>query len=193
MQGIRTRNWATVVYPESAPDKWKEILQDTHVTAFISPLHDADVNPDGTPKKAHYHVLLAFDGPKTPEQADRIFKKIGGVGREKVSSLRGYARYLCHLDNPEKHQYDMAAVVLINGADYKSAISLPTDKYNAIREMIAYCSANQIYSYADLLCYAAEHREDWFRVLCDSGTLVMTTYLKSLQWGLAQTQANTRK
>lgn len=51
-----------------------------------------------------------FDGVKTIEQAKDLFEQIGGVGCEKVNSIRGYARYLCHLDNPEKAQYDQGAV-----------------------------------------------------------------------------------
>ena len=38
----RTRNYATVVYPESAPEGWQSILEDQFVSAFISPLHDCD-------------------------------------------------------------------------------------------------------------------------------------------------------
>lgn len=35
----RTRNFATVVYPESAPDNWKGILEEQCIPAFISPLN----------------------------------------------------------------------------------------------------------------------------------------------------------
>lgn len=107
----RTRNFATVVYPESAPADWMDRLNDYHVAALVSPLHDRDTNPSGEPKKPHYHVMLIFEGPKEFEtQVKPIFDDIGGVGREMVNSARGYARYLCHLDNPEKAQYDPAEV-----------------------------------------------------------------------------------
>ena len=43
----RTRNYATVVYPESAPNDWIEVLTQQFVPCFISPLHDKDVNPGG--------------------------------------------------------------------------------------------------------------------------------------------------
>ena len=82
-------------------------LDQLHVAALISPLHDKDTNPSGEPKKPHYHVLLMFEGVKDYEtQVKPIFAEIGGVGREMVNSARGYARYLCHLDNPEKAQYE---------------------------------------------------------------------------------------
>ena len=178
----RTRNYATVVYPESAPVDWIEILTQQFVPCFISPLHDKDINPGGESKKPHYHVLLTFDNVKTPEQAKSIFEKIGGVGCEVVQSLRGYARYLCHLDNPEKAQYNIRDVRSLSGANYDSVIGLPTDKYTAIREMIQFCEENDIISYRKLLLYSECEREDWFKVLCDNGSYVMKEYLKSSQW-----------
>lgn len=178
----RTRNFATVVYPESAPENWQDILSEQFIPAFISPLHNQDVNPTGEVKKAHYHVMIMFDSVKTSEQAQAVFEKIGGVGCEVVQSVRGYARYLCHLDNPEKAQYPQESVRSLCGADYSGTIGLVIDKYKAIGEMIDYCRENLIYSYAALLEYCRNERFDWFRVLCDNGTVVMKEYLKSRSW-----------
>ncbi len=178
----RTRNFATVIYPESAPSDWKSILSEQCIPCFVSPLHDMDVNPDGEPKKPHFHVMLMFDGVKSIDQVKPIFDLIGGVGCEKVVSTRGYARYLCHLDNPEKYQYNTEDVIAYGGADYITTIGLTTDKYKAIGEMIDYCAENNIYSYSRLLEWCRINRFDWFRVLCDSGTFVIKEYLKSKTW-----------
>lgn len=182
----RTRNFATVVYPDSenTPDNWQEILAEQFVPAFISPLHDKDVNPTGEKKKAHYHVLIMFDSVKTSEQAKEIFEKIGGVGCERVNSLRGYSRYLCHLDNPEKEPYEQNEVRALCGADFSGVIGLVTDKYKAISEMIDFCEEQNVLSYSELLKYCRNERFDWFRVLCDNGTIVIKEYLKSRHWTL---------
>lgn len=180
----RTRNYATVVYPDSAPPEWQDMLAQQFIPAFISPLHDKDTNPTGEEKKAHYHVVIMYEGPKTKEQAQEVFKLINGVGCEKVNSLRGYARYLCHMDNPEKYQYPQEDVRCLCGADYSSTIGLPTDKYKAISEMIDFCEDNNIVSYSDLLMYCRSEHFDWFRVLCDNGTVVVREYLKSRLWTL---------
>ena len=179
----RTRNYATVVYPESAPENWRDLLSDFMVPCFISPLHDKDMNPQNEPKKEHYHVLLMFDSVKTADQAREVFDAIGGVGCERVQSLRGYARYLCHLDNPEKAQYKTDKVVALCGADYVGTINLVTDKYVAIKEMMEFCEDNGIVNFAQLMKIARETNDGWFRVLCDSGTIVMKEHLKSLAWG----------
>lgn len=179
----RKRNFATVVYPESAPENWLEILTGLFIPAFVSPLHDRDVNATGEPKKAHFHVMLMFEGKKSEDQVRALVDSFGGVGLEKVESLRGYARYLCHLDNPEKAQYNPSDVTVIGGADYTYTIGIVADKYKAVREMIAFCKANDIVSYAELLEYASAEQDAWFRILCDSGTVVMKEYLKSVTWG----------
>ena len=178
----RVRNYATVVYPDSAPENWRDILSEFHVPCFISPLHDKDINPTGEPKKPHCHVQLCYEGKKSIEQAQEVFNAIGGVGCEVVKSLRGYARYLCHLDNPEKAQSDTNGVTALCGLDYLSTIGLPIDKLHAIREMILFCEENNITSYRKLLMYSMEERTDWFKVLCESGTYVMKEYLKSSAW-----------
>lgn len=179
---FRSRNFACVVYPDSAPDNWIDIISELKIPVFISPLHDSDINPDSTPKKSHYHVLICFEGKKSESQVRSVFDTFNGVGFEIVQSVRGYARYLCHLDNPEKFQYSIEDVKSFGGADYSSTIGLPTDRYKAIREMMQFCRTSRITSYAALLDYAAINHYDWFRILCDNGTIVMKEYLKSLTW-----------
>ena len=180
----RTRNFATVVYPESAPENWREVLASHFVPAFVSPLHENDINPTGEPKKPHFHVLLMFDGKKSIEQANAVFSSIGGVGCEVVKSIRGYARYLCHLDNPEKAQYEPSEVKCLCGADYISTIGLAIDKYVAIGEMQDFCEKYNVTSFYALSKYARSHRPDWYRILCDCGSVYMREHLKSKQWSI---------
>ena len=51
------------MYVDSAVSGWQEMLADELVECLISPLHDKDVLEDGTPKKAHWHVVLAYKNP----------------------------------------------------------------------------------------------------------------------------------
>lgn len=177
--GLRTRNYATVVYPESAPADWQDRLASMHVEAFVSPLHDQDCNPDGEPKKAHYHVMVTWSAVKTKEQAAASFAEIGGVGAEAVSSPRGMARYLCHLDNPEKAKYLIDDVKCFGGADYLKVISLPSDKYTIMAEIMKFCRDNEVDEYWILCDYAQEYNILWWRFLCDTGSI--KDYLASLR------------
>lgn len=178
----RVRSWASIVYPESAAENWMQLLGEKCIPVMISPLHEKDVNPTGEPKKPHYHVLFTFDGVKSRDQVEEFVDLIRGVGLEAVGSTRGYARYLCHLDNPEKAQYNPSDVKCYGGADYMAIIGLAIDKYVAIKDMMDYCDQYNIVSYAQLLRYCSVERMDWFRVLCDNGTVVMKEFLKSKTW-----------
>lgn len=178
----RTRNYATVVYPESAPESWHSIISESKVPVFISPLHDKDVNPTGEPKKPHFHVLAMWDSVKTKEQAKAFFESFGGVGCEVVNSLRGYARYLCHLDNPEKEQYKIEDVKQYGGADYMHSIGCAADKAKAIREMTLWIEETDCTCWADLFLYASQERSDWFDCLINSGAYVTKEYIKSRTW-----------
>lgn len=180
----RTRNYATVVYPESAPENWQELLGEQCVPAFISPLHDQDINPTGEPKKPHYHVILMFDSVKTEEQAKEVFTLIGGVGCEPVKSLRAYARYLCHLDNPEKVQYDTSLVRQFGGADYMDLIGMSVDRYIALADILDYIDENQIVDFTVLMRYCREEKFEWFKVLVDGGVYTVKEYMKTLAWYL---------
>lgn len=178
----RTRNYATIVYPESAPADWMSILADSCIPSFVSPLHDKDILPDGTLKKPHYHVMLMYDSVKTLEQAQEMFSKIGGVGNEIVQSIRGYARYLSHLDNPEKAQYSPEDVKSYGGADYISCVNLITDKYKAIGEIMDFVQVNDVSCFSDLAYWCRDNRPDWFRVLVDSGSHFIKDIMKSKTW-----------
>ena len=94
----RGRNWAIVAYPDSLPENWKDIIRQEPIA--ISPLHDKDINPDGTKKKPHYHLLLSYKGNKSFEQMDQIARALRAPIPERVNSLTGAARYLTHMDNP---------------------------------------------------------------------------------------------
>lgn len=179
----RTRNYVTVVYPDSASEKWLDILSDEHVSAFVSPLHDQDINPTGELKKPHWHVMVMFDSVKTVDQARELFEKINGVGCEKVKSVRGSARYLCHMDNPEKAQYKPEDVRSFCGADYHKICSLSSDKYSAISDMLEFCEDNDIVCFIDLVTYSRKNRQDWFRILCDGAGYFVKECIKSKFWG----------
>lgn len=178
----RTRNYSTIVYPDSAPENWQDILSELHVPALISPLHDKDLNATGEQKKAHYHVVLMFDSVKTMEQAQEVISAFSGVGCETLNSLRSYARYLCHLDNPEKAQYDINDVISLGGADYIATIGTAADKAKSIREMIQYIEENDITCFAELAQYCSVDRSDWFDTLINSGAYFIKEYIKSRTW-----------
>lgn len=182
----RGRTFATVVYPDSAPEHWQDILLEHHIPAFISPLHDKDTNPTGEAKKPHYHVMIMYEGKKSLTQAQEVFDTINGVGCIVVADKRGMARYFTHMDNPEKHRYDTNDVVAMSGADYNYTIGVVVDKYRVIDEMLEFIENNCVVSYWNLLSYARRYNQEWYRALCDNCSYVIQEAIKSYKWTLEQ-------
>lgn len=173
----RTRNWSTIIYPRqndeeetSCPDNWADILGELGVKCAVSPLHDKDVkegdNPTGELKKAHRHVLIAFDGVKTRAQAKEIFDRIGGVGAEPVNSLYGMTRYLTHEDNPEKAHYSSLDVLTFGGFEYKRYASTKEDEekqqMSQMGEIFNLVEEKQLYNFSDLAEYLMTERQELF-------------------------------
>lgn len=175
----RFRNFVIVFYPDSCPANFIDIINDFHCQAFLSPLHDKDVNADGEFKKPHYHLMLMFEGNKSISQIQDFSDRLSGVLPQEVNSIRSHARYLVHLDNPDKFQYNISDVKSFCGADYSDIINLASDKYKAIFDMIQFCNDNNIVEFCDLVNYACTNNFAWFRVLADNGTMVVKEYLKS--------------
>ena len=177
----RTRNWSAVVYPESAPENWREILDELHIAWIESPLHDQDTNADGTPKKAHWHIGLFFEGKQSYEKVQEITDELNAPIPQRMKSAKGFVRYMAHLDNPEKHQYSVSEIRSHGGADVKKYLTATAgDRYVCIREMITFIKENEIIELQDLIDYAMENRyDDWFPLLCDNSCYIISNYIKS--------------
>lgn len=136
------RNWATVLYPESCDPEFRSKLEDMHVAAFLSPLHDSDVDKYGELEKPHYHLMVMYENQRSSSQfVNSVVEPLKGVGAEKVESRRGYARYLCHLDSPGKFRYNTFDVVSFCGVDYDYVINSSSDRIGIMAEMLDYCDS----------------------------------------------------
>lgn len=177
----RTRNWMSIVYPESAPPDWQSLLAEQCVPAIVSPLHDKDINPTGEPKKAHYHVLLMFNGVKTQAQVEAVCGQFGGITPQAVQNAQSMARYFIHMDNPEKAQYSSGDIKNFSGADWSNLVKTSRDRYNALAEITEYIQEHNLYSYSDLIDYCRLNNRSWFEVCCDN-TVFLRGYCKSAEW-----------
>lgn len=177
----RTRDWWFFMYPESATDNWESMLDDLHVPWVKSPLHQYDVDQFGELLKPHYHVIMYFDSVKDKKQIEEIVKPLGGCLIEKVLHKKNTLRYLCHLDNPEKYQYSVSDIEYHCGADPNDILK-PTasERYQYIGEMMTYIRDNDIIEYSDFSMYCLEHHfDDWYPLLCDGCTYVISEFIKS--------------
>ena len=111
MENVKSRYWTILVYPESAPEDWEDILAGL---TYCYKLHDHDVvKSTGELKKAHFHVVLAFDGPTTYNVVKELTDSLKSPIPKAVRSLRGMIRYLIHADNKNKYQYKREDIVSV--------------------------------------------------------------------------------
>lgn len=183
-KNVKKRNWAMVLYPESAPEDWREQLRLSGLQVAISPLHDKDVNADGELKKAHHHVILVYGSPTTYNNVKALCDRLNQPIPQPLEQVRGYYRYLTHEDNPEKAQYSKADIQTLNGFDIREFVELTKSEVTkAKREILQLIRDNGITEYADLvdiLMDGGEGTADMFDV-ASNNTLFFKAYLTS-QW-----------
>lgn len=123
----RSRHHMLLLYPDNASHmialntlrdgyKYCAILHDSD--KFIG---DDDIPNEGELKKAHYHVIVSF--PNAVWNG-ALSKNLGIESRfiRNCSRLVRNLRYLIHLDNPDKFQYDSALVFGTNVDMFVKAI-----------------------------------------------------------------------
>lgn len=179
----KERYWSFIAYPESLPENWKDILQETGLQIAISPLHDKDLNADGEIKKPHYHLVLFFNGPTTYNRVEKISKMINATIPKRVISPIGMIRYLTHKDNPEKAQYDEREIVTLNGLDLEDIDGMTMSMELQLRKaIIQLCKAKEIKEYSTLIDYLINNDlKDMFKV-ASSHTIFINAYLKSYKF-----------
>ena len=177
---MKKKYWAFVLYLESAPENWKDILQQTGLPFCISPYHDKDVNPDGTPKKPHYHIILCYSNTTTFNNVKRITDSLNQPIPIALDMVRGYYRYLTHKDNPEKFQYNEKDITTINGFNIDDYVDL---SYSQVRSIMInlqqFIIDNDILEYSvllDLLLSAKMYTE---LEVASNHTLFFNTYICS--------------
>lgn len=176
----KKRNWAFIVYLDSAPENWRDILQETGLLFAISPYHDKDVNPDGTLKKPHYHVIACWDGPTTYNNALNVTKLVNATVPQPLEQIRGYYRYFTHMDNPEKYQYDSKEIFTINGFNIDNYVDYTYTEINKfIRDLQSFIRNNNITEYSDLLDILLDNDLYDLWDIAHNHTVLFNTYLSS--------------
>lgn len=178
---MKSRYWAFIVYPESCKKNWENELEETGLQFAVSPLHDKDIDiyAEGGPeiKKAHWHVLIEYEGPKTYKSVkEDICDKIGATIPKKIESLRGYYRYLIHMDNPEKAQYKLEDIKEYNGFHLDLTTTEVTRIMNEITDKII---DEEIFEYSDLIDYYKEIGDNDFVEIIMNHTYFFDKYISS--------------
>lgn len=103
----RYRNFMILLYPEW--DNFKQILGDLKGSfknyAYIKHF------PEEEEKKEHFHFILSLDNPRSIKSLSKRIEVPENLVRN-CKSLRGSCRYLIHIDDEDKYQYNLDQVVV---------------------------------------------------------------------------------
>lgn len=180
MAAVKKRNWTFVLYPESAPEDWREQLQKTGLLCAISPLHNRDTNPDGEVKKAHYHIILCYSGPTSYDVVKRLTDSLSQPIPQPLEQVRGMYRYFTHQDNPEKAQYDEHDIDTINGFNIRDFVELTGSEIDVIKRSIQQLIIDRnILEYSELMDFLLKTDNFDYYSVAASNTLFFNTYLTS--------------
>lgn len=102
---LKGRHFSYIIYPDSAPADWIEQLKSIGLAFVVSPLHNKDINADGTKKKDHWHIIVSWGNTTTYRAARGLCNILNCPIPQMLRNCNGMYRYLTHKDNPEKHQY----------------------------------------------------------------------------------------
>lgn len=155
----RSNKWAFLIYKESAPKDYLDVLDEIHVPFILSPWHDKDVNRStGEFKKAHKHGALFFETLKSYSQVSELLQeKLNTPAHiEVVMSPKGMYDYFTHAENPEKTLYNID--------DIEAGAGFNLDKFLAeqssdefLNEVIDLIDSNDITEFEELIYFAREN------------------------------------
>lgn len=184
MKRVTGRTWAFVIYPESIPKDYEEIILNTGLPMAVSPLHDKDIDPTGESKKPHYHVIIYYENATTYNNVKQnVTDKLNGTIPIKLESMRGMYRYHLHLDNPDKYQYDDRDRKFYNGFDIDMASKLTKTEVNKIiRQINDLVRTTKIYEYSDLIDTLDESDSVQMLEIAQQYVSYFTSYLNSRRY-----------
>lgn len=192
----KSKYFCAVLYPDSSTydvDKVIKALAEEHLTFAVSPIHDKDVEEDGSPKKAHYHLLLAYTSATTLNNIIGWFNACG-LPESELHSVRicasgvGYYRYLTHKDNPEKAQYDDNDIRVFNDSDelFKKFSKTASEKIDDLVRIFQIVDELNTISFHSLIQYLMMNERELFKMLTSSSALAICVkeYQRSLEYDL---------
>lgn len=194
----KSKYFCALLYPDSTTynvDSVITALAEEHLTFAVSPIHDRDVQDDGSLKKAHYHLLLAYSSATTLRNIRGWFN-VCGMPESDLHTVRvcasgvGYYRYLTHKDNPEKAQYDCNDIRVFNDSDelFKKFSKSASDKIDDLVRIFQIVDELHTISFHSLIQYLMLNERDLFKLLTSSSALAICVkeYQRSLEYDLKQ-------
>lgn len=148
------RKFTAIVYPDATDytGTCEDVLNRVEQWGFPEwayILHNRDKNPDGTPKKPHYHIVVKKTSPTSLITVSRQL----GIPSNYVQPVRNWKnmiKYLVHDEQSEKIQYEIEEITT---GDTKLLLSYfkDEDETEQARRILQFLTETDCISYIDLL------------------------------------------
>lgn len=182
----RSTTWTFLVYPDSAPADWINLLKNLHVPFIISPLHDKDIKDKttGELKKPHYHCIIRFRSKKSFSQIKtEVCDKINGPIPQPVVDFAMMVRYLIHMDDPDKYQYNKEDIETYGNIDIKEYIYDKREyQFEILKEILDFCQKYDIQEFSTIVNYAKDERKAWFPYVAKIFRATVEAYVRSQRY-----------
>lgn len=152
----QARNWNFLVYPDSAPSNWLDILTASHLPIALS-LHDSDDDGKGGILKPHYHGIVRYPNTTTFKNVSRLMQSVNSPFPIQCVDLYGSYQYLTHANAPDKFQYKSDDIILLNGFQPINAPNTGEYKSQLRRDITQHIIDNGIISFGSLVYYALQN------------------------------------
>ena len=176
----RSSKWAFLLYKESAPEHYLDVLENMHIPFVLSPWHDKDINKEtGEFKKAPTHGGVQLDSLTRSSQVSELLTKNLNTPAhvEPVMSPKGMYDYFTHAENPDKALYNIEDIEFGCGFDLEKFL-ISNNKDEFISTVIDIIEENNFIEFNNLVRYARLENPKLLGLIMDK-TYFFAKYLDS--------------
>ncbi|WP_304651744.1 replication protein [uncultured Ligilactobacillus sp.] len=152
----RSNKWTFLMYKDSAPENYIDILDDLHVPYILSPWHDKDQDKRTKKlKKSHKHGAFYFDTLKSYRQVSNLISESlnGPEHVEAVISPKGMYDYFVHAENKDKTSYDIKEIETGCGFDLNKFL-VEQNTQELINTVVDIIEENDFTEFTEIVEYA---------------------------------------
>lgn len=179
----RSNKWAFILYKDSCPINYLEVLEEMMIPFILSPWHDKDINKStGKLNKPHKHGALFFESLKSYSQVSNLLsEKLNTPSHiEMIHSPTGMLNYFTHASNPEKTLYNTEEIEC--GAGFKLGKFLTEQNSDkVISDIIDIIEEQNFKEFKDLVKYMKNTSNTLLNIVADK-TYFFSKYLDSRRY-----------
>ena len=176
----RSNKWAFLIYEESTPSNYQDILEQMHIPYILSPWHNQDIDHStGLIKKSHKHGALFFDSLKSYSQVSELLQHYLNAPShiEVIMSPKGMFDYFIHASNSDKTPYNIEDIESGCGFDLNQFL-LDQGQFEVFNNIIDMIEEQDFIEFQCLVMYARQHHPSYLNLIIQR-TYFFAKYLDS--------------